>query len=139
LGTPTSRSIQSRHYITGLPNYLFCKSYRLFGFFLPLDLGSHFNLKGVCRRFDKDYFEPFGDLFWNYLRLPVRHDLPWEQLPSSYSAGRLRMQDGELLMIVWHLFNHGDRDMEREQKLLLLKYKPLSSSHLSENQLQDGL
>jgi hypothetical protein len=81
---------------TGLPNYMFSRSYRLFGFFLPLDLGSHFNLKGVYRRFDKDYFEPFEDLFWNYLRLPVRHDFPWEQLPSSYIAGRLKMQDGEL-------------------------------------------
>jgi hypothetical protein len=81
---------------TSLPNYLFNKNYRLFGLYLPLGLGSHFDLNGVRQYFDKDYFEPFEDLFWSYYKIPVRHDLPWEKLPSSYITVRLRIQDEEL-------------------------------------------
>jgi tmRNA-binding protein len=43
------------------------------------------------------------------------------------------MQDGELWTTVWYLFDQGDRDVERERKLLLHKSQLLSSSHLSDN------
>jgi hypothetical protein len=63
------------------------KAVKGFAFWLPHGLGNEYEIPEVWRKFHKD-FAAFENLFIGYFKLPIRADLPPEELPCSYLGRR---------------------------------------------------